>query len=630
MALSPKMQALVEAARIKEQNRQAAIKAASEPLKAGDNAVTGARASTPSLTNLHLTPTAKSISVGFVLSGTQNYQSVTGVPLNEKQQQAVELAMRGQSFNLCGAAGTGKTTTTREIIGQLVKMPHVTALTGSTRYLTANEPGVVIISFTNKAVNNIKKQLPKDLQSHCLTYHKLLEYKPIGCFDPMELEALGYGNQFDEEGNPVRKGGMFIPSWNKNCKLPHISTVIVEESSMVDTDLHQKLLDALPDSINTQFIFLGDLNQLPPIFGPSILGFKLVEQQTVELTHVYRQALLSPIITLAHKIREGRGWSGRLEESAGLVIDDNGEHGKVTIQPWKKKITSGSATLTMLDKFLIPMITRPDYDFENTVILCPFNKSFGTIALNKGIAHALGRKRNALVYEVVARYTRTYWAVGDRVIVDRQEAIITKIEPTPGYDGPIAKPPSYTMDRSGFDGDADVQNPNDEDDILNQTDDWDVLDSLILPGEGLETKNAPSHIVTVQFIDTGEVVNLDTAGQINGMLFSYVLTVHKSQGSEWRKVIILLHYTHNTMISRELIYTAVTRARHELHIICEPDRGLKDKHVTNSLTRAALNPEIKGITLAEKAEFFQYKKKQLREKEVEKKNVKQASFIYGK
>ena len=596
MALSPHLQKLVEEARRKHAVKQ---QASASPQAA-----------------LHLKPAVRTSHVGSVLTAASTFTSITGVPLNERQLQAVELAMRGQSFNLCGAAGTGKTTTTREVISQLVRLPHVGQLENSTKHLGKGEPGVVIISFTNKAVNNIKKFLPPNLQRHCLTYHKLLEYRPAKSFDEMELLALGYAsNSLTGDG---KKSGMFLPSFHKLNKLPPISTVIVEESSMVGTDLHQKLLEALPDPEKVQFIFLGDLNQLPPIFGPSILGFSLLERSTVELTHVYRQALESPIITLAHQIREGRGFIDRFNKTGRLTeegyIDDRGEHGKVVIRPWKKKLESAAATQTMLRAFLIPLVTDPNYDFEQSVILCPFNKSFGTVDLNLGLADALGKQRGAEVWEVIARYQKSYWAVGDRVLVDRREALITKIEPTPGYDGPITELPSCDMDRWGrIVGQQQAHPTATEDEIkrIQNEKAEDILSSLVVGGDDEQTKNLASHTITVQFIDDGKELALSTAGAINAMQFSYVLTIHKSQGSEWRKVYLLLHYSHNTMISRELLYTAVTRARHELTVICEPDRGTGSKHIPNTITRGAANPEIKGVSLQEKAAYFQAKKRSM-------------------
>ena len=84
---------------------------------------------------------------------------------------------------------------------------------------------------------------------------------------------------------------------------------------------------------------------------------------------------------------------------------------------------------------------------------------------------------------------------------------------------------------------------------------------------------------------------------MNSIVMAYALTVHKSQGSEWRKVFFILHQSHNTMIQRELMYTACTRAREELYVICEPD----------SFEKGITGQRIRGNTLTEKAQFFKGK-----------------------
>jgi ATP-dependent exoDNAse (exonuclease V) alpha subunit len=600
-----KLQALVEKARKNHATRQASLQSAKLAEQNG--------------TISHIDPGNRATITEHVLTADDSFhKTIPGFDYNEKQMEAIELAMRAKSFNLIGAAGTGKTTTTREVIGQLVKLPHITPLQESTKWLAKESPGIVVISFTNKAVNNLKKFLPEELKRHCLTYHKLLQYEPV----IYELEP----------GNPAGKKTMrFEPSFGPNAPLPHISCIIIEESSMVPGDpldrgsaLHSVLRAALPNPDATQFIFLGDLNQLPPIFGPSVLGFKLLDLQTVELTHVYRQALESPIITLAHKIREGRGFSdktGRSQLTVEGFVDDRGEHGKVTIHPWKKKQESGNAC-KVAQGFLIKLMQTGKYNVDEDIILCPFNKSFGTLELNKSIANYLGQQRGAEVFEVIARYQKNYWAVGDRVLVDRMEAKIIRIEPTPGYSGPVPASSSKTLDRWGRDsGDA---KPDEE---LSAADAFNILDSLVVGnGDEEQTKNSASHTVTIEFLDTGTTKSFSDAGNLNSMLFSYVLTVHKSQGSEWKRVFILLHSSHNSMLSRELLYTAVTRARHELFIICEPDKG----EVYNSITRAAKNPEIHGVTLKEKAAYFTRKAKEMVSKTASKKgnSPEQQEIVY--
>lgn len=589
MALSPKTLALIEQAKKNHAERQAAIQ------------VLAKQEGSISIGNLHklvdakLAEPVKPVTANVFTANGSFQPTIQGFEYNAKQLEAIELAMRGKSSNLIGAAGTGKTTTTREVIGQLCRMAHITPIKTSTKYLQKDSPGIVVVSFTNKAVNNLKKFLPPDLKRHCLTYHKLLEFAPVAKSDRMLMGLTG---------------GMFQPTYTRSNPLPHISCVIVEESSMVAGDaedrgdvLHSQLMAALPDPANTQFIFLGDLNQLPPIFGPSILGFKLNQLQTVELSHVYRQALESPIITLAHKIREGKG-IGRLEEGKPF-IDDRGEHGKVTIHPWKIKATWGPA-LKQMQSFLVKLAKTGQYDPTKHMILCPFNKSFGTIELNRALADYYAKERNATVYEVIARSQKSYWAVGDRVLVDRQEAVITRIVPTPGYSGPVPCLPSETLDRWGKDPKADMHTPT-EDKELEMARGFDILDSLVI-GDDEEQTNDCSHTITVQFNDSELTSSISTAGALNAMVFSYILTVHKAQGSEWEKVFILLHYSHNNMLSRELLYTAITRAKHELFIVCEPDR----KEIYNSLTRAAKSPEITGVTLAEKAEYFKAKAKSMK------------------
>jgi len=534
--------------------------------------------------------------------------SLSGMTFNDKQLDALEAGLEGKSFNLIGAAGTGKTTVTQTLISLLMKSTSISPLSEETKHLTKGAPGIIVVGFTNKAVNNLKKKLPTALQAHCLTIHKLIEFAPV------------YYAIEDQETGEARKSMRFEPTRHAANPLPHISTIIFEESSMIGTDLFEQLLDALPAmGARTQMIFLGDLNQLPPIFGPSILGFKLASQPVVELTHVYRQALLSPIISLATAIRTNNSavkmlkrpakeWSEAQYTQDHLPwnlteqqIVDREEHGKVTLRPWKKRVHEENAIL-MMKKVLPIMIDTKEYNPDADMILCPFNKAFGTVELNKIIGQHLAEKEGKETHEVIARYQKSYWCVGDRVLVDRQEAIIEKIVPTVGYFGKNPRKASKTMDRWGHD----PEQPN-EDSRMTAHDIMNALDRLETSEGDDDAKNLASHSITVYFpdLDTREI--LDSAGQINSMLLAWALTVHKSQGSEWEKVFLFLHNSHakGTLLSRELLYTAVTRAKKELYIICEGDIG----GYPNSIARAAEKPVIPGTTLQEKISYFTEKMK---------------------
>lgn len=530
---------------------------------------------------------------------------------NTEQLTAIEYGLEGKSFGLIGAAGTGKTTTVQALIKLLQSSSNLLPLPEETKHLAKGAPGFVVVGFTNKAVNNLKKKLPAHLQNHCLTIHKLLEFMPVY-----------YDIEDSENAGEMKKTMRFEPSRSPANPLPHISTIIFEESSMIGTDLFQQVLDALPAfGARTQMIFLGDLNQLPPIFGPSILGFKLATQPVVELTHVYRQALMSPIISLATALRTNNSAVKKIVRPAPRWDDpsynqshlpwnlteqqviDRGEHGKVTLRPWKKRVHEENAIL-MMKKVLPIMIDSGEYNPNEDMILCPFNKAFGTLELNKIIGQHLTTKSGLETYEVIARYQKSYWAVGDRVLVDRQEAIITKITPTIGYFGKMPRKESTTMDRWGID----PNQPN-EDSRMTAQDIMNALDRLETSDDKDDAKNLASHSITVYFPDLDSEETLNTAGAINSMLLAWALTVHKSQGSEWQRVFLFLHNSHakGTLLSRELLYTAVTRAKHELYIICEGDIGT----YANSLARGAEKPVIPGTTLKEKIAYFNQKLKEM-------------------
>ena len=491
------------------------------------------------------------------------------ITYNLKQQEFVNLAGSGVSCVLIGAAGTGKTTVMKEVVSSLIQNGTVGILdSAGHKHLSSGTPGIVICAYTRRAVNNIRKNLSLDVQSNCITIHKLLEYQPT------------YYEVIDESTGDTKTKMCFEPARSQINPLPSsIRTIIFEESSMIGTDLYKEVISACPH--NPQLIFLGDIQQLPPVFGPAILGFKLLSLPVVELTEVYRQALESPIISLAHRILSGKP----------IPHSSYGEWKKpgLTIHAWKKKISPQDA-LNTAGQFFIASEKSGLYDPEEDMILLPFNKSFGTEELNKIIANHLSKKRGADTYEVVAGFTKHYFSVGDKVLYEKEDAIITKIETNPAYSGARFLPHSPTLDYWGYDpvhrehesGDSDV----------------DFLLSQVAHSENSgERVQQSSHTLTLQMMDSELEIKVDKAASINSMLLGYCLTCHKSQGSEWDKVFVVTHQSHATMVQREWLYTSITRAKKELYIICEDD----------TFTKGILNARVKGNTLADKANYFKGK-----------------------
>ncbi len=512
------------------------------------------------------------VSSGIVNSSADSKPiSSPAIQYNEQQLKAIKLAIEGKSFVLTGAAGTGKTFTTKGCIASIVQSnKHLPLSADGHKHLSSGSPGIVCCAYTRRAVQNIRKVMPADIASNCITIHKLLEYGPV------------YYEVTDEETGDTRKTMRFEPARNQFNPLPDsIHTIIIDEASMVSVELFELLCLALAHPV--VFIFIGDIQQLPPVFGSAILGYKLLSLPVVELTHVYRQALESPIIKLAHRILSGVPVP--CEE-----YNDWYDHGKLKIHPWKKRLSADVACATAC-KFLTSAIDSGIYDPDLDIVLCPFNKSFGTIELNNAIANFLGLKRGAIVYEVICGFQKKYLAVGDRILFDKEDAVITAIKYNSIYGGAMPQAESATLDRWGHQQGEDHEIRNQSADEIDA-----MLDAMISGGDD-ETegrKKSCSHEITIQFCATGEERTVSTVGEVSTIDLGYALTVHKSQGSEWRRVFFLTHNSHATMLQRELIYTACTRAREELYWICEPD----------TLTKAVLNQRIKGNTIEEKAEWF--------------------------
>jgi len=513
-------------------------------------------------------------------SNAQQAQGMHGeaITYNLQQQEFVSTVASGKSCVLIGAAGTGKTTCSQGGISALIDTSTIPILQAEGhKHLLSGSSGILIISYTRRAVNNIRKIQSKDLKHNCITAHKLLEYQPV------------YYEMLDPESGETKKTMAFEPNRNATNPLPNsIHTIIVEEASMLSLALFAEIQAALKHKV--QWIFIGDIQQLPPVFGSAILGFKMLELPVIELTTVYRQALKSPIIRLAHRILSGKPIPG--DEYPDWLHED-----KLTLRPWKKKLDPELATMT-LAAFFKGAIDKGIYNPTEDMILIPYNKSCGTIELNKHIANHLARKREAITYEIQAGFSKHYFSIGDKVLYNREDAEIIDIGINSMYAGSKVQPSSKHLDYWGHNPKlAEERSRSSSYDASAEEGEYDIDAFLENIADNEERVTKASHAITVRLLDTASEVTVDKAAEVNSLLHSYALTVHKAQGSEWRKVFFCLHQSHATMLQRELLYTGVTRAREELFMICEPE----------SFTKGIISQKIKGETLEEKAEYFKGK-----------------------
>lgn len=507
-----------------------------------------------------------------------------GFQFNEQQLEFINTALKHDMtvpydpVILIGAAGTGKTTSVGGFIRRLQAEIALPQVRWNHKHLPTVSSGIVFCSYTRRATTNIRKRLPDDMQQNCITIHKLLEFAPV----MKEVQ--------DEKTGKWKSVRVFEPKRDRFNMLPAgLQYLIIDEFSMLGNMLWQMLKEALPTTCKV--IFIGDLYQLVPVMDVSAIHEFLCKVPTIELTEVYRQALDNPIISYATQIRRGVPFAVKERQ----VIEAPDGKGKLTFHPWKKAVTAAYAN-KQLGMFFAAAYKSGQYDPLRDQILCPYDKSDTTVGndeINRHVATAIARANNAPVFEVIGGWDKKYFAIGDCVIYDKNDAVVTNIKRNMNYMGRSPRNASTAMDYWGHMTGDKASAVSDElsDDEVER-----LLDmSVAMTIQDGERVRAASHVITIKLLETDEEIDLDTAGEVNALFLSYAMTVHKAQGSEWERLYLVLHACHNNTLNRELLYTGFTRPKEELYVICEPD----------SFIKGVSNQSIKGNTLKEKAEFLQ-------------------------
>ncbi|MGC8774988.1 MAG: SF1B family DNA helicase RecD2 [Chlorobaculum sp.] len=180
----------------------------------------------------------------------------TGLELSPSQRSAVTLVLASKVSIITGGPGVGKTTILKAILSVLQR----------------EKVSVALCAPTGRAA----KRLTESTGIEAKTIHRLLE------FDPQAFDfKRGRGNPLDA------------------------SFVVVDETSMVDVVLMQKLVAAIPD--RAAVVFVGDVDQLPSV-GPGAVLADMISSEaipTVRLTEIFRQAAESMIVVNAHRINQG-------------------------------------------------------------------------------------------------------------------------------------------------------------------------------------------------------------------------------------------------------------------------------------------------------------------------------------
>ncbi|MBR5127977.1 MAG: ATP-dependent RecD-like DNA helicase, partial [Roseburia sp.] len=283
--------------------------------------------------------------------------------------------------------------------------------------------------------------------------------------------------------------------------------IIVDEMSMVDISLMHSLLKAIP--AGTRLILVGDVNQLPSV-GPGCVLKDIIESEmcnVVKLTKIFRQASTSDIIVNAHKINAG-------EE----VVLDNKSMDFFFLKRYDAD-TIINVTLQLIKQKLPKFVDASEYDIQ---VLTPMRKGLLGVERLNGILQRYLNPPEAGKRE--KEHGDILFREGDKVMQTKNNYQL---------EWEVRSRFGLCIDKGMgiFNGDTGI----------------------------IREINEFAETMTVEF-DEGRMVEYSFK-LLDELELAYAITIHKSQGSEYPAVVIPLLSGPSMLMNRNLLYTAVTRAR---------------------------------------------------------------------
>lgn len=303
------------------------------------------------------------------------------------------------------------------------------------------------------------------------------------------------------------------PIFNKNERNQlKCDALVIDEVSMVDVYIFESVMRALP--LGCRLILVGDSDQLPSVGPGNILG-DLIESNSIpviRLNEIFRQAQQSLIVTNAHKIV-----NGELPELAKTDGDFFFVH----------KTDKADISETILDLCSKRLPNTYGYSpLENIQVLSPSRKGdLGTAELNRRLQARLNPKSSDKAELTIGSKT---FRTGDKVMQVKNNYEISWYKDN-GETG-----------EGIFNGDIGI----------------------------IERIDKKSKSLKINFYDKTAVLSYDSASELD---FAYAVTVHKSQGNEFDAVIIPMFSGPPQLYYRNLLYTAVTRAKRLLILVGTPN-----------------------------------------------------------
>mgnify|MGYP000480116516 FL=1 len=355
------------------------------------------------------------------------------------------------------------------------------------------------------------------------------------------LEIVG-STMADKEDKKNQTSSLGM-SFDRNEDNPlEADVIIVDEMSMVDINIMNSLLKAV--AVGTRLILVGDVDQLPSV-GPGNVLKDIIASEcfpVVKLEKIFRQAAESEIITNAHKINKGDKVTLNKYSKDFLFIHRNGPDAII------------AAMKTVISEKLPKYVNA---DVSELQILTPSRKSsVGVDRLNTVMQEYLNTPDSGKMEKKVGD---TIFREGDKVMQIKNDYQLAW-EKRSRYGIPTEQ------GTGAFNGDTGV------------------IERISTFDENVTVKFEDGRFVTYEF------------SQLDELELAYAITVHKSQGSEYPAVIIPMSQGPRMLMNRNILYTAVTRARKCVCLVGEEEifRLMAD-NVSESKRYSSLTDRIEEI-----------------------------------
>ena len=468
------------------------------------------------------------------------YCELKKIALSDEQAEAVKGVVQHRFSVLTGGPGCGKTTTTLVIV----------------RLLEAMKKSVLLAAPTGRAAQRMTEVIGREAK----TIHRLLEWK----------------------------GGKF--QMNEESKLK-TDFLIVDECSMLDISLTAALLKAVPESC--QLLFIGDPDQLPSVGAGNVLMDIISSSVTpcFRLTQVFRQAQESLIIKYAHQINKGEtpyidspfknpdAW----KNGADCLFIDSDEATQAQLSFISRVKRHFDWKIGELENLVIDKTTPSPFEFRvEEAIKSAYEVDFVIPDkfqhVNIEQLHHSDAQVDALksVVKKIHPWSSLHYGLS---AVD--SVVKLYLEWIPKYHGRESEIQILTPMTRGSLGSANLNkviqekaNPPDQskcqlkvgerifregDRVIHRRNNYDLNVYNGDIGKILTINNEELTAVVSFYPDHREVHYQKE--DIMELDLAYAITIHKSQGSEFKAVIIPVLTQHFKMLYRNLIYTALTRAK---------------------------------------------------------------------